>query len=168
MAIRHQPQSEKHPYQSPTTPGLYVDFRNYIIELVCKNTNPRIGPRFWNMNDYWRKKYSRETRGIKQLSESLDFNIPAIKAALIEIILERRIKALVRKDTITLVIKQVKKKLDNTIRQRQEMADKAQLPIIADDYQQRNARLVDTGTRDTFAKLREIEHGQKKTQRSEQ
>ncbi len=48
MSIKRQPKSDKHPYASPTTPGLHIAFRDFIIELVCLNVNPKIGPRFWS------------------------------------------------------------------------------------------------------------------------
>ena len=105
MAIRHQPKSRKHPYASPTTPGLHVAFRDYIIELVCLNVNPKIGPRFWSDPGYWAPKYKREIRGMSNLGKELNLADTLTQTALVQIIKEYRIKALLAKKTKDSVIR---------------------------------------------------------------
>ena len=145
-------------YESPTTPELMVTFRNYIIELVCRNTNRKIGPRFWSSNDYWRKKYSRETRGVKQLSEAFDFENPMVRTALIQVIQERNIKALVAKKTIAFIIVTTKEKIKQLTEQREHLA--ANSPVSEIDTK-KNARLIDTRPKNKLARIREIENGKK-------
>jgi len=156
MAIRNQPKDDKHPYASPTTPGLYVTFRNYVIELVCLNTNPKIGPRFWSNQGYWAPKYKREIRGVSNLSKSLDFTDTLIQTALIQIIKEYRIKALVATKTVNRIVKLTNRRVEHLNEQRIMLAQKPQ-PAKIDT--QKNSTFIDTGGKNTLAKLREAENG---------
>lgn len=156
MATRYQPQSDKHPYASPTTPGLYVTFRDYIIELVCLNTNPKIGPRFWSDQSYWAPKYKREIRGVSNLGKELDLTDVLTQTAVTQIIKEYRIKALVATKTKDRVVRLVRRRISDLREQRKTLAKKQpQVPIDA----KKNATFVDTGKRSTLAKVRESENG---------
>lgn len=156
MAIRHQPQSEKHPYPSPTTPGLYVAFRDYVIELVCLNTNPKIGPRFWSDKGYWAPKYKREIRGVSNLSKELDFDNILTQTAIIQIIKEYRVKALIAKKTKDKVVRLVRRHIDDLEKQRTSLKNKPQhLPIDI----KKNSTFIDTGTKSILAKIKEAENG---------
>lgn len=156
MAIRHQPQSERHPYASPTTPGLYVAFRDYIIELVCLNVNPKIGPRFWSDKKYWSPKYRREIKGIANLGKKLDLTNILTQTALIQIIKERNIKALVAKKTIVRVVKLTNCCITQLKDQRKLLIQKQQ-PIEIDH--KKNATFIDTGNKTILAKIKETENG---------
>lgn len=156
MTARHQPQSKKHPYASPTTPGLYVSFRNYVIELMCLNTNPKIGPRFWSDQGYWAPKYKREIRGVANLGKELDLLDTLIQTALVQIIKEYRIKALIAKKTKDRVVRFTRSRVTHLRKQRESLATKQpQTPIDS----QKNATFVDTGEKTTLAKVREAENG---------
>ena len=156
MATKHQPQSEKHPYASPTTPGLYIALRDYIIELVCLNTNSKIGPRFWSDQSYWAPKYRREVRGVANLGKELDLTDTLTQTALIQIIREYRIKALVAKKTKDKVVRYTRRRIEQLTEQRKSLAAKQpQAPI---DFK-KNATFVDTGEKTTLAKIREAENG---------
>jgi len=156
MAARHQPQSEKHPYASPTTPGLYVTFRDYIIELVCLNTNPKIGPRFWSDQGYWAPKYRREIRGVANLGKELDLSDTLTQTALVQVIKEYRVKALVAKKTKDKVVRWTRGRLASLKEHRASLATKQpQAPIDP----KKNATFVDTGEKTRLAKVREAENG---------
>lgn len=156
MAVRNQSKDDKHQYASPTTPGLYVTFRNYIIELVCLNTNPRISARFWSDKKYWAPKYKREIRGISNLNKSLDFTDIITRTALIQIIKEYNIKALVSKKTINKVIRLTNIRIGQLNEQRTTLAQKSPHKEID---QKKNATFVDTGEKNVLTKLREAENG---------
>lgn len=156
MTVRYQPQSYKHPYASPTTPGLYVAFRDYVIELVCLNTNPKIGPRFWSDQGYWAPKYKREIRGISNLGKELDLTDVLTQTAAIQVIKEYRIKALVAIKTKDKIVRLVRRRISYLREQREILAKKQpQIPIDA----KKNATFVDVGTKNTLAKIRESENG---------
>lgn len=156
MSIKHQPKSDKHPYASPTTPGLYVAFRDFIIELVCLNVNPKIGPRFWSDRKYWGPKYGREIRGMFNLSGELDLENTLVQVALIKVIKTNYIKALVSKKTVVRVVRLTHKCHRELLDQRESLSKKKQ-PAIIDS--KKNATFVDTGKRNVLAKIRDAENG---------
>ena len=156
MAHKTQHQDEKHPYASPTTPGLYVTFRNYIIELVCLNTNHKIGPRFWSEQGYWAPKYRREVRGVFNLSNVLDFTKPLTQTALVQIITEYRIKALIAKKTVDRVVRLTNKRITKLSEQREVLSKKHQQ---VDIDSKKNSTFIDTGKKNTLSKIREAENG---------
>lgn len=156
MAIRHQLQSEKHPFKSPTTPGLFIAIRDYIIELVCLNVNPKIGPRFWSDSKYWGPKYRREIKGMANLVKELDLIDTLVQNALIQIIKEYNIKALVAKKTVTRIVKLTNHRVIQLKEQRKSLAKKQlQMPINT----KKNAIFIDTGEKSVLAKIRETENG---------
>lgn len=156
MAARHQPKSDKHPYASPTTPGLYVALRDYLIELVCLNTNPKIGPRFWSDPKYWGPKYRREVRGVANLGKELDLTDTLTQTAVIQVVKNYRIKALIAKKTLSRVVRLTRQRINVLTEQRKSLAQKPQ-PVEIDS--KRNATFVDTGEKNTLTKIREAENG---------
>lgn len=157
MAIKHQLQDEKHPFESPTTNGLFVTVRNYLIELVCLNVNPKIGSRFWSEKKYWNPKYRRETRGVSNLSKELDLTSASVQTALIQIIKEYNIKALVAKKTIARVVRLTNQRIIQR-REQQELLVKKQHPQTPIDSQ-KNATFVDTGKPNRVGRIRDMENG---------
>lgn len=156
MGIKPQLKDDKHPYASPTTPGLYVTFRNRIIEMVCLNVNPKIGPRFWSDPKYWGPKYRREIRGVSNLGKELDFTDVLTQTALIKIIAKYNIKALVAKKTVARVVKLTRQYRKELLGQRESLAKKEQ-PIAIDS--KKNSTFVDTGEKSVLAKIRDVENG---------
>jgi len=156
MSIKHQPKSDKHPYASPTTPGLYVTFRDFIIELVCLNVNTKIGPRFWSDKKYWGPKYGREIRGMSNLGRDLDLGDTLVQVALIKVVKTNYIKALVSKKTVARVVRLTHKCYKELLDQRESLSKKKQ-PIKIDS--KKNATFVDTGKRNVLAKIRDAENG---------
>lgn len=156
MAIRYQPKSVKYPLASPSTPGLYIDFRNYIIELVCLNINPKLGARFWSDPKYWGPKYRREIKGITNLGKELDLTDTLTQTALIQIIKEYNIKALVAKKTVAKVVRLTNCRITQLKNQRKLLAEKQQ-SIEIDS--QKNATFIDSGEKNILAKIREAENG---------
>jgi len=156
MIQKNYPKSEKRPYQSPTTPGLYVSIRDYIIELICLNVNPRIGPRFWSDQNYWAPKYKREVKGVSNLSRQLDLTNALTQTALIQIIKEYRIKALIAKKTNERVIRLTYHRIELLKKQRMLLAND-QPPAIFDI--KKNSTIIDIGEKNTPAKIRKIENG---------
>lgn len=156
MAIRHQPKSEKHPFASPTTPGLYVALRDFIIELVCLNVNPKIGQRFWSDPKYWGPKYRREIRGVSNLGKKLDLTDKIIQTALVQIIREYNIKALVAKKTVDRVVKLTNRRVEELRLRRETLVQKVQ-PIEIDS--RKNSTFIDTKEKGVLSKVREVENG---------
>lgn len=156
MGIKHQPQSEKHPFLSPTTAGLYVDFRNYVIELVCLNVNKRIGARFWSDPKYWGSKYRREIKGMSNLGKELDLTDTLTQTALIQIVKEYYIKALVAKKTIARVVKFTRRRIQELKDKRIELSKKQ--PLVAIDSK-KNSTFVDSGEKTALGRIKEIENG---------
>ena len=156
MSIKHQPKSDKHPYASPTTPGLYIAFRDFIIELVCLNLNPKIGPRFWSDKKYWGPKYGREIRGMSNLGRELDLGDTLVQVALIKAIKDNYIKSLSYKKTIAKVVRLTHNCHQKLINQRESLSKKKQ-PATIDS--KKNATFVDTGRKNVLAKIRDAENG---------
>lgn len=156
MAIRHQPQSEKHPYASPTTPGLYVTFRAYLIELICLNVNKKLGPRFWSDKKYWGLKFRREVKGVDNVLKQLKAMNTLTQTAFIQIVQEHNIKSLTHKATVKKVVRNILQREVDLDQQRTALRTK--LPRQEIDSK-RNATFVDNGEQSTLAKIREVENG---------
>ena len=163
MAIRHQLQNEKHPYLSPTTPGLYITFRAYIIELICLNIDKKIGPRFWSDKKYWGPKFRREVKGVDNVLKQLFHFVSKVETidaltqtAFVQIIGEHNIKSLTYKNTV--------KRAVNSIRQRKVDLEKQRVEFRAKSSQKeidakKNSTFIDTGEKGVLAKIRETESG---------
>lgn len=156
MAIRNQQQSETFPYASPTTPGLYVTFRSYIIELLCLNVNNRLGPRFWSDTKRWGPKFRREVRGVDNVIKQLGSEDTLFQTAFVQIVREYNIKSLMYKTTAKRVVKNVLKRKADLEQQRRNLQSKPATQII--DVK-KNSTFVDTGKKGVFARIRETENG---------
>jgi len=142
-------------FDSPTTPGLKIDFKNYIIELVCLNMDKKLGPRFWKSNNYWAKKYPREIRGIGNLSKLTDFNNSLIQKLLIGIIKDSWIKSLSAKKTLNTIIKKLNILYGREIEKRKTNDEKMVMSIFSPEE---NARYVDTGNKNKISLIKELEN----------
>ncbi len=157
MAIRHQQKSETYPYKSPTTPGLYVTFRAYIIELICLNVNKKIGPRFWSDKKYWGPKFRREVKGVDNILKQLGEIDALTQTALVKIVQEHNIKATTHKATINRIVKSVLQKRIDIQAARVGLSQKQQPSTIIDT--KKNSTFVDTGDKSALTKIREAENG---------
>lgn len=156
MAIRYQSQSERFPFLSPTTPGLYVTFRAYIIELICLNVNKSIGPRFWSDKKFWGPKFRREVKGVDNVLKILGKEDPLAQTAFVQIIKQHNIKSLLHKTTIQRVIKYITIRKADLITQRNKF--QVEQPQTEIDPK-KNATFIDTGDKNILAKIREAENG---------
>ncbi len=153
---KNRPKSDRYPFLSPTTPGLHIDFRNYVIEWVCLSLDPKIGPRFWQDKGYWGPKYSREIRGVSNLGKELDLTDKLTQTALIDTIREYKIKALVSKKTISRVVRLTRGRIESIKEQRDIISQKQPQQDIDP---KKNSTLVDTGQKSVLARIREAENG---------
>ena len=123
-------------FLSQTTPGLNIDFKNYIIEIVCLNVKPKLNPRFWNEDKYWSGKYVREIKGFSNLKKEIelitnrcfegefskfDIEEPLTQKILIDVIKKLNIKCLLAKKTInkitTSFVKEYEKEYNSRIKE---------------------------------------------------
>lgn len=156
MAIRHQCKSEQYPYASPTTPGLYVTFRAYIIELICLNVNHKIGPRFWSDRKYWGPKFRREIKGVENIFQQLEVLDAITQTAFVQIIKEHNIKSLTYKSTVKRVSKNISLRKIELEKRRAKFQEKQHQPEI---NIKKNSTFVDTGKKNLITKIREAEGG---------
>lgn len=157
--------NKKKDYKSPTTPGLQVNFYDFIVELVCLNMYPKLGPRFWSKSEYWKKKYSREISiGIKRLKETFekwDFEDKIVKIVLVRSIKNTNIQSL-------LITKSREKLLRRFVREHKKLIDEYK-NNKQKEYQkfntEKNSRFVDPLTNvGVFGKIRKIEkHGKEES-----
>ena len=148
-------------YPSPTTPGLQIDFKNLVVELVCLNMQPKLGARFWVDRAYWRPKYGREIRGFQKcakLRENLDD--PVMQRAVIEAIKETRCMTLLNERNLSRLDRCVDRKHAEMVEQRRRLAESAPVNIPAEEYMRRNTRLADVGGASRLKRILEIESGQ--------
>jgi hypothetical protein len=148
-------------FLSPTTPGLKIDYNNYIIELVCLNVNRKLGPKFWSSSQYWKQKYVREIKGIHNLGNLLkdefDLSIPVNQVLLSEIIKNNSIKCLLAKKTLERIKKLMKKTFD--LKQNQYSNYKVVEEVQdAKGYMDKNSRFVQTGPLNKLQKLKRLEN----------
>jgi hypothetical protein len=144
-------------YKSPTTPGLHINFANYIVELVCLNMDNKLSPRFWSGSDYWKKKYAREISvGVKRLKQdlaSLDFEENIVKAAVVKAIEKTRIKSLLVEKTRNKFVRRFYVEHKHILKQRS-------LPVKNVDHkidEKSNSKFVDPPQKTSLRKIREIE-----------
>lgn len=156
MRARKQLKSDKYPYESPTTPGLHVTVRAYIIELICLNIDNKLGPRFWSDTRYWGPKFRRETKGVANICKQLDLDDKLIQTSLVQIIKERNVKSLTRKTTVNTVAKQTQKRKEELQDQRNNI--QKNIPKQEIDTK-KNSTFIDTGNKSVLAKVREMENG---------
>jgi len=155
-------------FDSPTTPGLKIDFKNYLIELVCLNCDKRIGPRFWRNNNYWSSKYKREIKGTYNLinnfnapiTEDMKVNViennPFAQKILIQVIKNLNIKSLSAKKTIQKIMTNYKKAYLKEYNNRLSITKENTINSeIANGKE--NARYIDTGKKNKLSILKDIE-----------
>jgi len=145
-------------FESITTPGLNVDFKNYVIEIVCTNLNPRLSPRFWKDPGYWKSKYVREIKGVSNLinllkKNDIDIEIPINQKSIIEVIKTSKIKSLCAKKTLAFVIKKIIK----TISEKESRSSGYKEDIIFNAKD--NAKFIGPILKTKKSLLREIENG---------
>jgi hypothetical protein len=142
-------------FDSPTTPGLRIDFRNYIIELISLNCNNKLGPRFWKSNAYWAKKYPREIKGVSNLGKLIDFNDTLVQKLLIGIIKNSWIKSLSAKRTLSTIVKKLNILYEKEIEKRKISDEKIVMSIFSPEE---NARYTETGSRNKISLIKELEN----------
>ena len=151
-------------YKSPTTPGLDIDFKNYIIELVCLNMNKNLKPKFWRNDKYWTGKYKREIKGVSNLMSSFESQInkdtkiilldqPLAKKILIQTIKKLNIKSLSAKKTVDKIVLTTKKAYIAEVSQR---SNKVQVENPEIDFN-KNALFVDGSKKNKLSRIRDME-----------
>lgn len=156
MAKKNQKQDEKHPYSSPTTPGLYITFQAYIIELMCLNVNKKIGPRFWSDQKYWGPKFRREVKGVSNVMQQFAEIDTLITTAFVQVVKEYNIKSLTYKTTVRRVVRNIEKRKSQLEKQRAQLRQKKPHENIDS---KKNSTFIDTGHKGVLAKIRETENG---------
>ncbi len=141
-------------YKSPTTPGLWVSFNNYVTELVCLNLRYDIGPRFWKDKKYWSLKYRLDAKGIHNLEKRFgSFDDPILRRAIVETIKTLNIQSLAAKKTLDKVEKCTRQEHKRMVEYRKKLAEEE--PVISEEYV--NTRFVDTNKKTKLARIKEIE-----------
>jgi len=158
-------------FDSPTTNGLKIDFRNYVIELVCLNIDPKLISRFWKSNKYWSGKYPREIRGFSNLKKAIEStvnnNLPGefsqfdleesfSQKILINIIKKLNIKSLSATKTITKIVSTFLKMYNAEYSTR---VNKVQLDFITIVEPEKNTKFIEPKIKNKLSKLRELENG---------
>lgn len=135
-------------FNSPSTKHLLIDFRAYIIELICLNIDKNLGERFWKEKE-WADKFRREIAGFsrfvklypdyktdKMLQSSIIFGIQKI-----------RCKSLLSNGT--------RNRLHAVVDNHYNQSKIINVPI---DPKQ-NARFISTGPKTKLTRIREIQNG---------
>lgn len=141
-------------FDSPTTPGLKIDFKNYLIELVCINCDKKLTLRFWKSNVYWAKKYPREIKGVSNLSKLLNFEDVLIQKLLIGIIKDSWIKSLSAKKTLNTIVKKLNIIYETEKQKRLIQESKVEINQFSD---KENARYSGDGSKSKISILRDLE-----------
>lgn len=143
-------------YLSPTTSGLKITFRNYLIELICLNMDSKLCARFWKYgNKYWQAKYRREIKGVHNFLknfESLEDTL--LQRTIIDTIRKLDIKSMLAIKTVKRVVKAVKINYELGFNKRKQMAlnVKPHEPV-------RSLEFVDVGNETKLAKIKAIQNG---------
>ncbi|RLC89019.1 MAG: hypothetical protein DRJ03_00215 [Chloroflexi bacterium] len=95
-------------------------------------------------------------RGVANLGAELDLTDTLTQTALVQIIKEYRIKALVAKKTKERVVRFTRRRRQHLVEQRASLATTQ--PVAPIDTK-KNSTFVDTGEKNTLAKIREAENG---------
>lgn len=141
-------------HNSPTTPGLKVPFRKYVIELVCLNVNPRIGPRFWQDQKYWGPKYRREIKGIYNLKLRFgDLDNPILQNCIVGIVRDLRIKSLSATKTIDKLERISRKRYRDKLVELKQL--KKRLPSKI-EYIPSDDDFVDAGDKTKLSKIKDL------------
>jgi hypothetical protein len=152
--------SEEATYPSPTTPGMAVPFRSYVVELVCLNMNRCLGPRFWADHGYWAKKYARECRGYAKFAKlhAEKLSEPLYQKAVIAAVHWVQPGTLLTESNLTRLDKQIAVQYESLVQQHVALAS-SMGPAVVDheQYMQRNTKLVNVGEESRFGKIARIE-----------
>jgi len=142
-------------YKSPTTPGLDIDFKNYVIELVCLNVDKKLGPKFWKNNTYWSNKYKREIKGFHNLKEHLIFSLdnPLVQKILIQIIKSKNIKSLSATKTIEKIRYHLKNHYTNEVNERSQIDIEENIKINMN----KNSKFIDGNKKNKISSIRDME-----------
>lgn len=145
-------------YPSPTTPGLKVTFNNYVIELICLNTDKKLCPRFWKFaNKYWQAKYRREIKGVHNLLKSFEsLEDPLLQRTIIYIVRKLDIRSMLAAKTVNRVTKAVKISYTQALSNRKQMASDTKPHKSVN-----SAEFVDVGNETRLAKIKAIRDGKK-------
>jgi hypothetical protein len=146
-------------YTSPTTPGLAVDFKQYITELLCQNTSrASLKPRFWKKHP-WGKKYGMEIMSVNRLIEQMEIDIedPLWQKAILQAIEARRTRSLMSKRAKELFAKDARRRYKAIVE-----APSGHSTTQID--QEKNARFVESGRQTKVGALRRIERGKEATE----
>ena len=144
-------------YESPTTPGLMVTFRVYMVERVCLNLRPDLGPRFWKDRKYWQPKFVRESVALSRLLRHFDENAPVVRRAVIEMVDERRMRTLMTRNQSG-DMKRIRAKHRALVAQRETLAATATEPVgDLEGYVERNRSLSPTTQRNRLSRIEEVE-----------
>lgn len=155
--------TETQKFRSPTTPGLLITFKNYIIELVCLNLNSKLDPYFWKGAQYWKDKYGREIKGIFNLMKLVNDDSKIAQTAMINVIKKLNIKSLSAKKTLYKIQNAVVKEKKALILKRQEEPDGVGV-VELKAYMEKNSKFIDVGKQTKLDKLRKLENsGKEKT-----
>lgn len=152
-------------YPSPTTPGLTIDFKNLVVELVCLNMDAKLSARFWLDRKYWAPKYAREVRGFSMLIRLHDdIEDPVFQRATIDALKESRVQTLLNERNLSRLDRLVRRKMEILVAERERLAAQAPETIPAEQYMERNTRLTSLGRSSRISKILEIERGQEEEQ----
>jgi len=150
-------------YESPTTSGLKIDLKNYIIELVCINCSrfKKLSSRFWKSSKYWENKYKREIKGYYNLKLSLenkfDLEDAFISNVLIDIIKKQIIKSLSAKKTIIRIVKLLNQEVENKKNKYENMVSNSKPINNKPEYMNNNTKYVDSENKNKINILKRIE-----------
>lgn len=153
-------------YQSPTTPGLQINFRSYVVELVCLNMDPALPQRFWK-DEPWKGKFARECRGFAKLvAVHGDPDDPLIRKAIVTAIRNTRVKTMLTPSALKRLDPVVKRECERLRGERERLAAKASgtvAPEITDvtTYMRQNTGGYVTKGSSILTRLKAVEsHGQ--------
>lgn len=144
-------------YESPSTPGLLVTFKNYLIELICFNNEKNLEPRFWKYSgQYWQDKYGRENKGtflfIKESqSKKFEENDTLFQKCSIRLIKSLNIKSLVNKKNRYKLLKNV---IDMYANEQQKINNKQE-----EKQFKTNNTFISVGKKTMLSKIKDIEIG---------
>jgi len=150
-------------YSSPTTPGLQISFHDLIVEMVCLNMEPKLGPRFWSGRNkqYWGPKYAREiSRGITRMVDffgDIDLDTQLHRVALIKSVELSGVKTLLNEKSLNKLQRRFyveKKKMGAMVAQNK--GESKDTKIVDNKI---NSTFVDPPQRSRLGKIREIESG---------
>lgn len=143
-------------YLSPTTDGLLITFRAYLIELVCLNIDPNLSGKFWK-EQWWANKFKREVRGVKRLADTLDFEDKVTRLAICRIIEDKHIKSLSAIKTTQTILNWIHRYRDKVIADNVELKSKTlQRP------KQENFEFTKIDVSTKWSKIKSLENEQKK------